>query len=87
MVTGYSINSHDSSIIMYRIGVLYGESIVLRNSLDQKFDIKVTDVDSALEQVVALGGTHLETIEENGSRWIVVQDPDGNEFCLVRETP
>lgn len=47
-------------------------------------DIKVDDLDSAAEKVVELGGTRLETIEDNGSRFIVMQDPDGNEFCLVR---
>ncbi len=50
-------------------------------------DIKVSDLDDATEKVVELGGSHIETIEDNGSRFIVMADPDGNEFCLVRFTP
>jgi predicted enzyme related to lactoylglutathione lyase len=44
-------------------------------------------LDSAAERVVELGGTLTEAIEENGSRFIVMQDPDDNEFCLVLFTP
>ncbi|MDP6823463.1 MAG: VOC family protein [Dehalococcoidia bacterium] len=50
-------------------------------------DIRVSDLDSAAERVVELGGTLTEAIEENGSRFIVMQDPDDNEFCLVLFTP
>ena len=50
-------------------------------------DIRVDDLDSALKRVLELGATHLETIEENSSHFIVMQDPDGNEFCLVRGSP
>ena len=50
-------------------------------------DIRVLDLDAAAAKVIDLGGTHLETIEENNSRFMVMQDPDGNEFCLVRFTP
>ncbi len=46
-------------------------------------DIRVKDVDIALARVEALGGRKLQAVEEEGSRWIVVADPDGNEFCLV----
>ena len=46
-------------------------------------DISVTDLDVALARVEALGGRMFERVEESGSRWIVVLDPDGNEFCLV----
>lgn len=50
-------------------------------------DIKVSDLDSAAARVIELGGTHLEDIQENSSQFIVMQDPDGNEFCLVRGFP
>ena len=49
-------------------------------------DISVEDVDDALAQVESLGGTNLQVDEELGIiRWIVMADPDGNEFCLVPE--
>jgi len=36
------------------------------------------------ERLVALGATRLtEPIVEAGTDWIVMADPEGNEFCLV----
>jgi catechol 2,3-dioxygenase-like lactoylglutathione lyase family enzyme len=34
------------------------------------------------ERLVALGATKLRETEERGEFWIVMQDPEGNEFCL-----
>ena len=49
-------------------------------------DLDVTDLESAVQRVVDLGGTRLEEISEYGIRWAVMADPDGNEFCLVRHS-
>jgi predicted enzyme related to lactoylglutathione lyase len=59
------------------------ESKALKNRLH--LDISVDDVDSATAQVEALGGRRApsEDFTEYGSRWRVMSDPDGNEFCLV----
>ena len=48
-------------------------------------DIRVKDVDAALGQVEALGGRKLAVVLDPTERFIVVADPDGNEFCLVEE--
>jgi hypothetical protein len=34
------------------------------------------------DEIVALGATELRTAEENGEYWIVLQDVEGNEFCV-----
>jgi Glyoxalase-like domain len=39
-------------------------------------------VDAAVERLCALGATQLRPIEEHGEYWVVMQDPEGNEFCL-----
>ena len=31
----------------------------------------------------ALGATRVRPFEEEGERWVVMQDADANEFCLV----
>ena len=36
----------------------------------------------ASERIQALGATKLREMEERGEFWIVMQDPEGNEFCL-----
>lgn len=33
-------------------------------------------------RAVALGATQLREAEQRGEFWVVLQDPDGNEFCL-----
>ena len=48
-------------------------------------DIAVKDVDAAATWVEELGGSKLQTVEERGTRWTVMADLDGNEFCLVTE--
>ena len=37
---------------------------------------------SSVEQMVKMGATKKAECEENGEFWIVMQDPEGNEFCL-----
>jgi hypothetical protein len=39
-------------------------------------------VDAAVERLCALGATQLRPMEEHGEYWVVMQDPEGNEFCL-----
>jgi Glyoxalase-like domain len=34
------------------------------------------------DALVALGATETREVEERGEYWIVLQDPEGNEFCL-----
>ena len=51
-------------------------------------DIVVGDeIDAETERLVALGATRLSArIDEVGTSWIVLADPEGNEFCLVYDT-
>ena len=46
-------------------------------------DFTVDDLDVAVAQMQALGGRKLQEVEEHGFHFIVMADPDGNEFCLV----
>jgi hypothetical protein len=39
-------------------------------------------VDAAVERLIALGATKLRPYEERGEYWVVMQDIEGNEFCL-----
>jgi predicted enzyme related to lactoylglutathione lyase len=51
-------------------------------------DIVVGDeIEAETERLLGLGATRVtEVIEEVGTRWIVLADPEGNEFCLVYDT-
>jgi predicted enzyme related to lactoylglutathione lyase len=39
-------------------------------------------VDAEVDRVVKLGGTEVRRVAERGEYWVVMQDPEGNEFCL-----
>ena len=45
-------------------------------------DIRVLNIEVAAEQVVSAGGSRLRNFDAEG--FLVMADPDGNEFCLVR---
>ena len=40
------------------------------------------DVAAAVERAVAAGATRVKDYDEAGQHWVVLQDPEGNEFCL-----
>ncbi len=48
-------------------------------------DFRVSDVRAALARVEEAGGKKVDEDPSDGS--VVVIDPDGNEFCLVKEIP
>jgi predicted enzyme related to lactoylglutathione lyase len=52
-------------------------------------DIRVSDIEAESKRLAALGARRLSAgvIEEHGFRWLVMADPEGNEFCVCREPP
>jgi len=53
------------------------------------FDIETPTVDEEVGRLEALGARRLGTdaIEEHGTRWVVMADPEGNEFCVCNGGP
>lgn len=47
-------------------------------------DIEVPDIDAVAQRLELHGARRLSTRPqaEHGSRWIVMADPEGNEFCV-----
>jgi predicted enzyme related to lactoylglutathione lyase len=50
-------------------------------------DVQVSEGDdekleAELKRLTGLGATVVGRRERMGQRWIVMQDPEGNEFCL-----
>jgi predicted enzyme related to lactoylglutathione lyase len=48
------------------------------------FDIETPAVDEEVVRLEGLGATRMidDAIEEHGNRWVVMADPEGNEFCV-----
>ena len=59
------------------------EAKTVKNRLH--LDVEVPDVDAAVARVEELGGSVVHRPEpEYGYRFVVVADPEGNEFCVIR---
>ena len=48
------------------------------------FDIETPTVDEEVARLERLGARRIveDAIEEHGNRWVVMVDPEGNEFCV-----
>ena len=57
------------------------ETKTAKNRFHMEF--KADDLKTEAERIVALGATLIAEREFGDTQWIVMQDPEGNEFCLV----
>ena len=50
-------------------------------------DVYVPDIGAEASRLEELGARRLtgEVVDEDGERWIVLADPEGNEFCVCEE--
>jgi hypothetical protein len=58
------------------------EGKVAKNRLHLDVPIGDEPLDDAVQRVVGTGASLVEIREHPGERWAVMQDPEGNEFCL-----
>jgi predicted enzyme related to lactoylglutathione lyase len=49
-------------------------------------DLRTADLDAEVRRVLGLGATLItdQAVIEDGWRWHVLADPDGNEFCVLQ---
>ena len=47
------------------------------------FDVETADIEAVATELEGLGATRVSDVQkEHGSSWIVMNDPEGNEFCV-----
>ena len=46
-------------------------------------DLDATDPEAAVTQLVSLGASVQRRVSEDGAGWIVLADPEANEFCVA----
>jgi predicted enzyme related to lactoylglutathione lyase len=46
-------------------------------------DFYADDPDDVAERALQLGGDFVRRVSEGDVRWVVLTDPEGNEFCVV----
>jgi predicted enzyme related to lactoylglutathione lyase len=54
-----------------------------RDKVRIHLDVNVPDVAAAQRRVLELGGSNVTQVRESGDFWLVMRDPEGNEFCLI----
>jgi predicted enzyme related to lactoylglutathione lyase len=47
-------------------------------------DLRPDDLDAELERLVNMGARHVDVGQSEGAPWVVLADPEGNEFCIIR---
>jgi hypothetical protein len=46
-------------------------------------DFRPDDRDAEVERLVALGATRADVGQDGSETWVVLADPEGNEFCVL----
>ena len=49
-------------------------------------DLRTGDLDAEVTRILRLGASRLtgQPVTEDGWRWHILADPDGNEFCVLQ---
>ena len=90
---GYRIGPFEPPYVVMRPEQGAGPKLVLQRVPERKrvknrmhLDLWVRDIEAEAERLVGLGGRRLsaEPVQELGERWIVMADPEGNEFCVCQ---
>ncbi len=56
-----------------------------RNHPDLRVDGE--DLDAEVERVIGLGARHVDVGQTGEEPFVVLADPEGNEFCILRDKP
>ncbi len=81
-VDGVSIGPADGSLPTIDV-LQVPERKTVKNRLH--FDLRADGVstDEELERLIALGARRVDVGQQPDSTWVVLADPEGNEFCLL----
>ncbi|BDD84346.1 glyoxalase [Tsukamurella pulmonis] len=90
---GVPVDENDGNAFMRTVGfaepalprmmfLAVPEGKTVKNRLH--LDLHADDREAEVARLVALGATQLREHDEWGVRWTVLQDPEGNEFCIAQ---
>jgi predicted enzyme related to lactoylglutathione lyase len=58
------------------------ESKAVKNRLH--IDLRPDDQEAEVERLVNMGARHVDVGQPPDATWVVLADPEGNEFCVLR---
>ena len=47
-------------------------------------DLETSERAAEVDRIIALGATFHSEVKESEHEWTVLQDPEGNEFCIIQ---
>jgi predicted enzyme related to lactoylglutathione lyase len=51
------------------------------------FDLRPVDQQAQVQRLVDLGARRVDVGQEDDASWVVLADPEGNEFCVLAPLP
>ena len=90
-VLGYEIYEEESDLASIEDPTGVGPAICfqrvpeskVKNRVHLDLDAGETDLDTVVERLLELGATTVDQSEHPDRSWVVLADPEGNEFCVV----
>ena len=82
---GFSMATHPEGVRPMLLFIKVPEPRAVKNRMHM--DVSADDREAEIERLVGLGATRGEThsMPNYGITWTVLQDPEGNELCVVEE--
>lgn len=74
--------SPEEGIVADILFLLVPEEKATKNRLH--FDLRPSDQDAEVERLIDLGATRVDIGQSPACTWVVLADPEGNEFCVLR---
>jgi predicted enzyme related to lactoylglutathione lyase len=93
-VLGYELKRHGSIDYIEgpdkRAPVIVFVSVPEAKAVKNRLHIDVNptdrDQDAEVERIIALGARRVDVGQGDDVSWVVLADPEGNEFCVLRST-
>jgi predicted enzyme related to lactoylglutathione lyase len=77
VVIGPDIDGHPRLVFKFQT-----REVQAKNRLH--LDLRPDDLDAELERLVNMGARHVDVGQPDDADWVVLADPEGNEFCIIR---
>jgi predicted enzyme related to lactoylglutathione lyase len=77
------VGPHDSAPVGLCFMPSHNEKIV-KNRVHLDLTTETTDRDTEVDRLIALGARRVNIGQTGAESWLVLADPEGNEFCVVR---
>jgi hypothetical protein len=76
------VGSREEGIVPDILFLPVPEGKTVKNRLH--LDLRPSDQDAEVERIMNLGATRVDIGQTDACTWVVMADPEGNEFCVLR---